>query len=147
MTLNNPLIHPERSLVIEVEVYSKTMKSARLTAKKYSAFAESATNQDGKTCEVNMSRTFSITINEDGKTEVIEVSKEELDKAYLLGKTFIPITNIEEGVLSLNTTQSFSILGFVKSNQVKILYYISLSSKYNNAFVHVHADACRALIN
>ncbi|CAJ0761445.1 21496_t:CDS:10 [Entrophospora sp. SA101] len=148
LTLNDPSMHPERSLAIEVEAYTKTMKSTRLTAKKYSTFAESATNQDGKTCEVNMSRTFSITVNEDGKTEIIDVSKEELDKAYLLGKTFIPVTNIEEGVLSLNTTQSFSILGFIRSNQFKREYLLDkvytivppknnyLAANYLSALIH-----------
>lgn len=47
-----------------------------------------------------------------------DVPRDELAKGYEYGRTAVPISQDEENVTKLETKQSFSIIGFVPSDQV-----------------------------
>jgi ATP-dependent DNA helicase 2 subunit 2 len=50
-----------------------------------------------------------------------DVPRDELAKGYEYGRTAVPISQDEENVTKLETKQSFTIIGFVPSDQVCFL--------------------------
>ncbi|KAF0411993.1 SPOC domain-like protein [Gigaspora margarita] len=125
LTLNDTKMSSQTSLSINVEMYSRTTKVRPLKSTKYSALAEATTTIHNKTSEVNMSRTYTISVVDNDKNEAVEVPREELNKAYSLGKTLIPVNEADEEVFTMVTTKSMEVVGFVKSNEFKREYLMS----------------------
>ncbi|RUS32622.1 hypothetical protein BC938DRAFT_474861 [Jimgerdemannia flammicorona] len=120
LTLGDPEAHPDTALAIPVHMFARTYELKSLTAKKYSVLAETSPENERKTCEVTMSRTFKIKgMGEAGEgVEEEEVEKEDLEKAYMYGKTIVPIRKVDEEVLKLKTNKELSILGFLNADAV-----------------------------
>ncbi|CAG8590941.1 24651_t:CDS:10 [Dentiscutata erythropus] len=125
LTLNNAKMSSQISLSINVEMYSRTTKVRPPTLTKYSALAEASTTIHKKTSEVNMSRTYTISVVDNDKNEAVEVPREELNKAYSLGKTLIPVNEADEEAFTMITIKSMEIVGFIKSNEFKREYLMS----------------------
>lgn len=118
LTLGEPNDHPDTALAIPVHMYPRTYELKPPTAKKYSALAEAGGERENKTYEVTMSRTFKLKdTNEAGDEE--EVPKEDLEKAYMYGKTIVPIKKVDEEILKLETTKGLAILGFLSADTVR----------------------------
>ncbi|KAF9934994.1 ATP-dependent DNA helicase II subunit 2 [Linnemannia zychae] len=115
--------HPEASLSIPVHMYGRTMKVNVPTVKKYSTLSESAAENNlpgGRTGMVNASRTYKLKIAADMANEDMEVDTEvpedALEKAYLYGKTIVPLRAVDLEALKLPTIKSLTILGFFASS-------------------------------
>ncbi|RGB33638.1 SPOC like C-terminal domain-containing protein [Rhizophagus diaphanus] len=118
LTLGDPQTYGSASLLIEVELIARTMKAKPKSFKKYSALAEAANNIENKTYEVSHSRTYSITVDEN-VNEKVDVPQDELDKAYALGKTFIPLPKQDENIFSFETTPCLSIISFIRTEEFR----------------------------
>jgi ATP-dependent DNA helicase 2 subunit 2 len=125
LTLGDPDKYRSASLVIDVELIARTMKAKLKSFKKYSALAEAANNIEHKTYEVSHSRTYSITVDEN-VNEKVDVPQDELDKAYALGKTFIPISKQDENIFSFETSPCLSIISFVRKEEVNSMFNVVL---------------------
>ncbi len=130
LTLGDPETYGSASLVIDVELIARTMKAKLKSFKKYSILAETANNIENKTYEVSQSRTYSITVDEN-VNEKVDVPQDELDRAYALGKTFIPISKQDVNVFSFETSPCLSIISFIGKeeviNDIKFWRYLSYS--------------------
>ncbi|CAG8571194.1 4356_t:CDS:10 [Cetraspora pellucida] len=124
LTLNDAKVSSQTSLTINVEMYSRTTKVRPPTSTKYSALSET-TSTSNKTSEVNMSRTYTISVVDNDKNEAVDVPREDLNKAYSLGKTLIPVNEADEEVFTMVTNKSMEIVGFVKNNEFKREYLMS----------------------
>ncbi|CAG8663340.1 12940_t:CDS:10, partial [Acaulospora morrowiae] len=113
--------NPQSSLVFNVEMYNRTTKAKLLTAKKYSSIAETSTSNDKKTFEVNVSKSHYISNN----NEAVEVQMDELNKAYILGKTYVPVDELNEEIFNLPTKESMQIICFLKSDDLNRTYFMS----------------------
>ncbi|CAG8538658.1 13242_t:CDS:10 [Funneliformis caledonium] len=118
LTLGDPETYKSASLVIDVELIARSMKAKLKSFKKYSALAETANNIENKTYEVSQSRTYSITVDEN-VNEKVDVPQDELDRAYALGKTFIPISKQDENVFSFESSPCLSIISFIGKEEFR----------------------------
>ncbi|KAF9917084.1 ATP-dependent DNA helicase II subunit 2 [Lobosporangium transversale] len=125
LDLGDPEQHPDTSLSIPVHMYPSTMVLKLPTAKKYSTLSENAAADDlpnGHTGNVNMSRTYKLKITADmadggGDMDVdTEVPADALEKAYMYGKTIVPIRAVDLEAYKLRTAKSLTILGFFQSS-------------------------------
>ncbi|CAG8576643.1 10731_t:CDS:2 [Acaulospora colombiana] len=63
LTLGDFEKNPQSSLMFNIEMYNRTTKAKPLQAKKYSSIAETSTSNDKKTYEVNVSKSYYISNN------------------------------------------------------------------------------------
>ncbi|KAI1311554.1 ATP-dependent DNA helicase II subunit 2 [Mortierella claussenii] len=116
--------HPDTSLSISVHMFPSTMLARLPTAKKYSILSENASADDlpeGHTGMVNMSRTYKLKITADmadgGDMDVdTEVPADALEKAYMYGKTIVPIRAVDLDAYKLRTAKGLTVLGFFSSS-------------------------------
>ncbi|KAG0330003.1 ATP-dependent DNA helicase II subunit 2 [Podila humilis] len=127
LDLGDPESHPDESLSIPVQMFPVTMVNKLPTAKKFSMLSESAAAddlpQEGHTGVVNQSRTYKLkftseTTGEDMDADT-EVAEEDLEKAYMYGKTIVPIRSVDLDAYKLRTAKSLTILGFFSANTFK----------------------------
>ncbi|KAF9276786.1 X-ray repair cross-complementing protein 5 [Mortierella alpina] len=124
LDLGDPESHPDASLSIPVHMYPATMVLKLPTAKKYSKLSESVSADDlpdGHTGNVNLSRAYKLKVTADmadGDTdsEDVEVPADSLEKAYMYGKTIVPIRAVDLEAYKLRTAKSLTILGFFKAH-------------------------------
>jgi ATP-dependent DNA helicase 2 subunit 2 len=116
LTIGDPDHKYNDTIEIKVERYPRTKKAAAQSATKYIA------PQDGRDAKessqggsVALQRTYKIKRGD----EEVEVEKEELDKAYLYGRTIVNISDADQSVTKLETTAEFTILGFVAEAGVR----------------------------
>ncbi|KAI7815728.1 SPOC like C-terminal domain-containing protein, partial [Gamsiella multidivaricata] len=119
LDLGDPETHPEAALSIPVHMYPSTMVAKLPNAKKYSILSESAVADDlpdGHTGNVNQSRTYKLKHTADtadgDMEEDTEVPADALEKAYMYGKTIVPIRAVDLDAYKLRTAKSLTILGF-----------------------------------
>ncbi|KAG0258959.1 ATP-dependent DNA helicase II subunit 2 [Mortierella polycephala] len=119
LDLGDPERHPGESLSIPVHMFPSTMVAKLPTAKKYSVLSDSVTGDslpDGHTGNVNLSRTYKLKVTADtadGDMDAdIEVPADALEKAYMYGKTIVPIRAVDLEAYKLRTAKSLTILGF-----------------------------------
>ena len=116
LTLGDPDRYDD-VISIEVERYPRTKKATPPSASKY------VPPKDGDTiglasqgASVTLQRMYKIKRGD----EEVEVEKEELDKAYLYGRTIVNVSDADQSVMKLETTQELSILGFVEKSGVPL---------------------------
>jgi ATP-dependent DNA helicase 2 subunit 2 len=113
------------AIAIDVERYPRTKKASALSASKYVPPQESqgsttATESAIQGGSVALQRLYKIKRGE----EEVEVEKDELDKAYLYGRTIINVSDADQSVTKLETTAELGILGFVeKSGVTNFIFY------------------------
>lgn len=107
------------AIAIDVERYPRTKKASALSASKYVPPRESQNPEEPaiQGGSVALQRTYKI---KKGGEEV-EVEKEELDKAYLYGRTIVNISDADSSVTKLETSSELAILGFVEKSGVRSL--------------------------
>lgn len=100
----------DNAIAIDVERYPRTKRATAQSASKYVAPQESAGEKEAiQGGSVTLQRTYKI--KREG--EEVEVEKEELEKAYLYGRTIVNISDADQDVTKLETTAELSIVGFV----------------------------------
>ena len=104
------------AIAIDVERYPRTKRAVAQSASKYVAPQETSGNQANaiQGGSVTLQRTYKI--KKDG--EDVEVEKEELEKAYLYGRTIVNISDADQNVTRLETESQLSIVGFVEQKGV-----------------------------
>ncbi|KAF8944812.1 ATP-dependent DNA helicase II subunit 2 [Haplosporangium gracile] len=114
---------PDASLAIPVHMYGRTMQAKIPTAKKFSILSESAAEDNlpgGRTGMVNASRTYKLKVAGDMANQEMEedteVPEDALEKAFMYGKTIVPIRAVDMEALKLSTVKSLTILGFFASS-------------------------------
>ncbi|KAF8985542.1 ATP-dependent DNA helicase II subunit 2 [Entomortierella lignicola] len=118
LNLGDPETHPDTSLSISVQMFPSIMEAKLPTTKKYSTLSESRADDlpEGHTGIVNQSRTYKLKVtsaNADGDIEEeTEVPADALEKAYMYGKTIVPIRSVDLDVYKLRTAKGLTILGF-----------------------------------
>lgn len=129
LDLGDPEAHSEAALSIPVHMFPSTMVVKLPTAKKYSILSESAAEddrQDGRAGMVNLSRTYKLKVTADmadGEMDTdTEVPGDALEKAYMYGKTIVPIRAVDLDAYRLRTAKSLTILGFFAASTVGVLY-------------------------
>ena len=105
------------AIAIDVERYPRTKRAVAQSASKYVAPQESSGKKDNaiQGGSVTLQRTYKI--KKDG--EDVEVEKEELEKAYLYGRTIVNISDADQNVTKLETEAQLSIVGFVENTGVQ----------------------------
>ena len=104
------------AIAIDVERYPRTKRAVAQSASKYVSPQETSGNQANaiQGGSVTLQRTYKI--KKDG--EDVEVEKEELEKAYLYGRTIVNISDADQNVTRLETESQLSIVGFVEQKGV-----------------------------
>ena len=115
LTIGSPDLFPGDAICIDVERYPRTKRATPLSASKYVPPPAQATQTQPSADAIQggsvaLQRTYKIKKGE----EEVEVSKEELDKAYLYGQTIVYMSDADAAVLMLQTTADLGILGFVE---------------------------------
>jgi len=128
LDLGDPEDNPDAALSIPVHMYPSTMVARIPIAKKFSVLSENAAVEDlvgeGRTGMVNLSRTYKLKVTADMASgdseadEVTEVPAEALEKAYMYGKTIIPIRAVDLDAFKLRTAKGLTILGFFSASTV-----------------------------
>lgn len=128
LDLGDPATHAGAAISIPVHMYPSTMVVKLPTSKKYSILSEGAAADDlpeGHTGTVNMSRTYKLKITADtaeGDMDTdTEVPADALEKAYMYGKTIVPIRAVDIDAYKLRTAKSLTILGFFAASTVRVL--------------------------
>ncbi|KAF9361439.1 ATP-dependent DNA helicase II subunit 2 [Mortierella sp. AD094] len=123
LDLGDPEDHSDASLSIPVQMFPSTMVAKLPLAKKYSILSESAAADDlpgGHTGFVNQSRTYKLKVTADmadgNMEEDTEVPADALEKAYMYGKTIVPIRAVDLDAYKLRTAKGLTILGFFASS-------------------------------
>ncbi|KAF9426362.1 ATP-dependent DNA helicase II subunit 2 [Podila epigama] len=129
LDLGDPEGHPDSSLSIPVHMFASTMTVSLPTAKKYSMLSESAAADDlpgGRSGLVNQSRSYKLKVTaadlESGDVDAnmdTEVSVDDLEKAYMYGKTIVPIRAVDLEAYKLRTARGLTILGFFSASTFK----------------------------
>ena len=116
LTIGDPDNKYNDTIIINVERYPRTKKAVAPSATKYIVPQDGRdTKESSQGGGVALQRTYKIKRGE----EEVEVEKEELDKAYLYGRTIVNISDADQSVTKLETTAEFSILGFVEQAGVR----------------------------
>ncbi|KAG0044609.1 ATP-dependent DNA helicase II subunit 2 [Gryganskiella cystojenkinii] len=125
LNLGDPENHPDAALSIPVHMFPSTMLARFPNAKKYSVLSESAVLDElpeGRTGLVNLSRTYKLKVTADMASgdmdvdEAQEVPQDALEKAYMYGKTIVPIRAVDIEAYKLRTAKSLTILGFFSAS-------------------------------
>ncbi|KAI9329498.1 SPOC like C-terminal domain-containing protein [Obelidium mucronatum] len=132
MTLGDPFDNIDASLSFSVWGYAKIKEAKLPSAKKWSK----AVNTVGESADVAgelfrgdvvMERTYKVKDpnleeGDDGTgdqvMDSVELSKDDLIRAYKYGKDLIPFSEEDRGAMKLKSTKGFSILGFIKSTDI-----------------------------
>ena len=119
----------EDAIAIDVERYPRTKKASAPSASKYAAPMEGqeAGEQGIQGGDVALRRTYKIKRGD----EEVEVEKDELDKAYLYGRTIVNISDEDQAITKLETTADLSVVGFVENSGVRFFleFFLTSSSK------------------
>jgi ATP-dependent DNA helicase 2 subunit 2 len=99
------------AIAIDVERYPRTKKASAQSASKYVAPQESTGRKEEAIQGGNVTLQRTYKIKREG--EEVEVEKEELEKAYLYGRTIVNISDADQDVTKLETMAELSIVGFV----------------------------------
>ncbi|KAF9160674.1 ATP-dependent DNA helicase II subunit 2 [Mortierella sp. AD011] len=122
LDLGDPEGHPDTSLSVPVQMFASTMVAKLPLSKKYSILSEAAAadNLPEHTGLVNLSRTYKLKVTSDmadgNMEEDTEVPADALEKAYMYGKTIVPIRAVDLEAYKLRTAKSLTILGFFASS-------------------------------
>jgi len=114
------------AIAIDVERYPRTKRAAPPSATKYvpPKEAEKEPAREGDIAihggSVALQRTYKI--KRDGNE--VEVEKEDLDKAYLYGRTIVNISDADLNVMKLQTDAELGIIGFVEKMGVSNLFFM-----------------------
>ena len=117
LTIGSPDRFPEDAICIDVERYPRTKRATPISAAKYVPRQPSQTQpgMDGiQGGIVSLERKYKIKKGD----EEVEVQKEDLEKAYLYGRTIVNLSDADAVVLKLETTADLAILGFVEQKGV-----------------------------
>ncbi|KAF9979160.1 ATP-dependent DNA helicase II subunit 2 [Actinomortierella ambigua] len=124
--------HPDASLSIPIHMFARTMVARLPTAKKYSTVAEHLSAEElpehGFTGLVNMQRQFKLKPlpgDDDTLGEETEVAEEDVERAYMYGKTIVPIRAVDQDSFKLRTSRGMSILGFFPAHTFRREWLIS----------------------
>lgn len=124
LTLGDP--ESGSCLAIDVERYPRTKRATPPSASKYVA-PQDAPVQEGQDAiqggSVALQRTYIIQKGD----EEVEVEKEDLDKAYLYGRTIVNLSDADLNVTKLQTEAELGIIGFIKEDGVPT-HMLSFSS-------------------
>jgi ATP-dependent DNA helicase 2 subunit 2 len=115
LTIGDPDRYDD-AVSIDVERYPRTKKAAAQSASKYVAPQDGHGKNEGiQGGSVTLQRTYKIKRDD----EEVEVEKEELDKAYLYGRTIVNISDADQSVTKLDTIADLSIIGFIEQAGVR----------------------------
>jgi ATP-dependent DNA helicase 2 subunit 2 len=105
------------AIAIDVERYPRTKKATAMSASKYVSPKESqVTGEPARQGGiVALQRTYKIKKGD----EDVEVEKDELDKAYLYGRTIVNVSDADQSVTKLETNAELGIIGFVEKSGVR----------------------------
>ena len=103
------------AIAIDVERYPRTKRAVAQSASKYVAPQQASGNKEIQGGNVTLQRTYKI--KKEG--EEVEVDKQELEKAYLYGRTIVNISDADQNVTKLETESQLSIVGFVEKRGVQ----------------------------
>lgn len=118
LTIGDPSKYDD-AISIEVERYPRTKKAAAQSASKYVSPKEGEAQQGSfQGGSVSLRRTYKI---KKGDAE-FEVEKEDLDKAYLYGRTIVNISDADQAIMQLDTHAELSIVGFIQKRGVIRLF-------------------------
>lgn len=141
LDLGDPENHPEASLSIPVHMYPSTMVAKMPTAKKFSVLSENTAVEDlvgdGRTGEVKLSRTYKLKVTADMASgdmdvdEATEVPQDALEKAYMYGKTIIPMRAVDMEANKLRTAKGLTILGFFSASTVSPSFKFPLNIRHS----------------
>ena len=124
------------AIAIDVERYPRTKRAAAPSATKYvpPQDAEKEPAREGGVAiqggSVVLQRTYKI--KRDGNE--VEVEKEDLDKAYLYGRTIVNISDADLNLTKLQTDAELGIIGFVEKAGVSNLFSMVLDSSSNGTW-------------
>ncbi|KAG0233556.1 ATP-dependent DNA helicase II subunit 2 [Actinomortierella wolfii] len=138
--------HPDASLAIPIHMFARTMVARLPSAKKYSAVAENLPAEElpehGLTGIVNMQRQFKLKpLPDDELGEETEVAEEDVEHAFMYGKTIVPIRAVDQDSIKLRTTKGMSILGFFPAHTFRREWLLS-----NVYSIFPEPDNARALV-
>jgi ATP-dependent DNA helicase 2 subunit 2 len=109
LTIGDPNRYDD-AIAIDVERYPRTKRATPLSASKYLPPKDGRhTHEAIEGGSVTLQRTYKIKKGE----EEVEVEKEELQKAYLYGRTIVNLSDADLSVTKLETTAELAIIGFV----------------------------------
>jgi ATP-dependent DNA helicase 2 subunit 2 len=120
LTLGDP--ESGNCLAIDVERYPRTKRAVPASASKYVSPQDAAREpvqegqEDIQGGSVALQRTYMI---KRGKDEV-EVEKEDLDKAYLYGRSIVSLSDADLNIMRLQTEAELGIIGFVEKDGVRL---------------------------
>jgi ATP-dependent DNA helicase 2 subunit 2 len=117
LTIGDPNRYDD-AIAIDVERYPRTKKASAQSASKYVPSQEDQAAGDPASQGTNVALQRTYKFKKDG--EDVEVAKEDLDKAYLYGRTIVNISDADQNVTKLETTAELGILGFVQKPGVEI---------------------------
>jgi ATP-dependent DNA helicase 2 subunit 2 len=106
----------DNAIAIDVERYPRTKRATAQSASKYVAPQESSGKKEDAIQGGNVTLQRTYKIKREG--EEVEVEKEELEKAYLYGRTIVNISDADQNVTKLDTQAELSIVGFVDKTGV-----------------------------
>lgn len=133
LTLGDFAKYPDSTMSIDVERYFKTHIARAVTASSFVTRASAANEGAGASSKTlgedtemadagdlsAVKSTFTYKVNDPsapgGKKDV---SRDDLAKGFEYGRTAVHISTSEENVTRLETTQSFSVIGFIPSDKV-----------------------------
>ncbi|KAJ3043868.1 X-ray repair cross-complementing protein 5 [Rhizophlyctis rosea] len=125
LSLGDPELHPESTISLMVQVYTKTAELKLPSAKKFSAVAEQLPEDQREGPQyggVDMSRKYQLVQPDTDDNAVAdegdEIDVEDTIKAYRYGKTLVPFSEEDEEAMKLHTEKGLAILGFVKMAKI-----------------------------
>lgn len=152
LTLGNPDIHPD-AMSISVERYFKTHKATIPQASRVVLSSQAAGDEEmedveptGTFAAVKNARTYKVNDPEapGGKKDV---EFESLAKGYEYGRTAVHISESEYNITKIETTKSFTILGFIHQEKVsKFLIPNPIFCLYANAFSMIRSSIWELLV-
>ncbi|KAI8609215.1 SPOC like C-terminal domain-containing protein [Chytriomyces sp. MP71] len=135
LTLGDPFESTDTSISISVWAYAKVKEAKLPSAKKWSRVGAEAVDAAHELFkgEVVMERSYrlkDIPVDEradmDGESpDDIELSKDDLIRAYKYGKDLIPFSEEDRDAMKLMSSKGFSIIGFVKKSEVSRELFIN----------------------
>jgi len=105
------------AIAIDVERYPRTKRAVAQSASKYVAPQQASGDKDKEIQGGNVTLQRTYKIKREG--EEVEVDKQELEKAYLYGRTIVNISDADQNVTKLETESQLSIVGFVEKKGVR----------------------------
>lgn len=114
LTIGDPEKYND-AIAIDVERYPRTKKASAMSASKYVPPKDGSSTQEAiEGGNVALQRTYKIKKGEDE----VEVEKEELEKAYLYGRSIVHLSDADLSITKLETDAELTVLGFVEKEGV-----------------------------